>query len=91
MRMRNDSSTVTLTIADSGPGIATELRQRLFQPFAAGHSTGGTGLGLAICREIVASLGGSIHLDNRDNRDNREGSGRVDGLDATVRLPTETA
>jgi two-component system sensor histidine kinase TctE len=79
--LAGDTRSVALTIADSGPGIAAELRQRLFQPFTAGHSAGGAGLGLAICREIVVSLGGSIQLDNR------ESGGRVDGLDATVRLP----
>jgi two-component system sensor histidine kinase TctE len=66
-----------LRIADSGPGIGAELRQRLFQPFASGDPHSGSGLGLAICHEIVASLGGSIRLDER-----REG-----GLEAVVELP----
>jgi len=76
-----------LRIADSGPGIAPEQRQRLFQPFAtsrpdaSGHA--GTGLGLAICHEIVLALSGQIDLNNR------EIDGRVDGLDAVVRLPQE--
>jgi two-component system sensor histidine kinase TctE len=45
-----------LTVADSGPGLAPELRERLFQPFAVGvAATPGraAGLGLAICHEIV--------------------------------------
>ena len=66
-----------LRIRDSGPGISTELRQRLFQPFASGDPRSGSGLGLAICHEIVATLGGEIRLDNR-----AEG-----GLDASVGLP----
>ena len=70
-----------LTIADSGPGIAPELRLRLFQPFAAGDARSGSGLGLAICHEIVTSLGGTIRLVNR------EAEGRVAGLDAIVELP----
>ncbi|HEY9240053.1 MAG TPA: sensor histidine kinase, partial [Burkholderiaceae bacterium] len=41
----------------------------------------GSGLGLAICHEIVASLGGTIALENRTVR------AQVRGLDATVRLP----
>jgi two-component system sensor histidine kinase TctE len=76
-----DDTTVALTVADSGPGIAAELRTRLFQPFSGGHTAGGAGLGLAICREIVHSLGGSIQLDNREH------GGRTVGLDAVVRLP----
>jgi two-component system sensor histidine kinase TctE len=85
VRLHGDDRTVALTVADSGPGISDELRQRLFQPFTAGHGPGGAGLGLAICREIVLSLGGSIQLDNREH------GGRVDGLDAIVRLPLEPA
>lgn len=74
-----------LTIADSGPGITAEQRERLFQPFAAGPATEslqrGSGLGLAICHEIVVSLGGSISLENRALH------AHVHGLDATVNLP----
>ena len=80
MRLVGDGRTAALTIADSGAGLAPGLRERLFQPFAAGER-GGTGLGLAICGEIVRSLGGSIALDDR------VAGGRVVGLDATVRLP----
>jgi two-component system sensor histidine kinase TctE len=68
-------------VADSGSGISPELRERLFQPFAAGDHLGGSGLGLAICREIAESLAGGIRLDNR------ESGGRIDGLDAVVSLP----
>ena len=57
-------------------------REHLFQPFATDpQRRGGTGLGLAICHGITQSLGGSIELVNRDAH------GRVEGLDATVRLP----
>jgi two-component system, OmpR family, sensor histidine kinase TctE len=81
MRLVSDGSTAALSIADSGPGLAPELRERLFQPFAAGERGGGSGLGLAICREIVDSLSGSISLDDRVV------AGRIVGLDATVRVP----
>lgn len=80
-----DARTAALIVRDSGPGIASALRERLFQPFATDHRAGpslsGSGLGLAICREVVQSLGGQIELDNRMD------SGSVRGLDATVRLP----
>ena len=70
-----------LCIRDSGPGISTDLRERLFQPFSAGEARSGSGLGLAICHEIVLALGGRISLDNRVS------NGQICGLDATVRLP----
>ncbi len=76
-----DARYSALVISDSGPGISSELRERLFQPFSAGEQRSGSGLGLAICHEIALALGGSISLDNRIDH------GRVVGLDATVRLP----
>ncbi len=81
VRVVADSTSVALTLSDSGPGIPAELRNRLFQPFSAGNAQSGSGLGLAICQEIVRALGGTIHLDNR------EVHGRIEGLDTTVRLP----
>ena len=81
VRVVADATAVALTIADSGPGIPAELRARLFQPFSPGDARSGSGLGLAICQEIVRALGGTITVENR------EAHGRVQGLDATVRLP----
>ena len=81
LRIVRDSTHAALTLADSGPGIDTELAQRLFQPFSAGAVARGSGLGLAICKEIVQVLGGMITLNNRVQH------GVVTGLDATVRLP----
>jgi len=83
VQLSADGPDAVLVIADSGPGIAPALRERLFQPFAASATAGGrggSGLGLAICRDIVATLGGQLRLDNR------LASGRVTGLDAVVRL-----
>jgi two-component system, OmpR family, sensor histidine kinase TctE len=70
-----------LSVADSGPGIADDLRQRLFQPFAGGDPHSGSGLGLAICHDIALSLGGDIRLDNRVV------DVQVIGLEARVSLP----
>ena len=81
VRVQRQGSRACLRIADAGPGIADGLRQRLFQPFAAGDPRSGSGLGLAICLEIVQSLGGQIRLDNRLSE------GRVVGLEAVVELP----
>ena len=81
LRLLCDASHAALVISDSGPGICEELRKRLFQPFSAGQAHSGSGLGLAICLEITHTLGGQIDLVNRMVQ------GRIDGLDATVRLP----
>jgi len=81
VRLDASARQATLRIADSGPGITPELRQRLFEPFSSGDPHSGSGLGLTICQEIVSTLGGEIRLDNRSDR------GRITGLDAIVRLP----
>lgn len=85
LRMASDGRHVALTVADHGPGIDAQQRERLFQPFSAsapgGDLRGGSGLGLAICHDIVDSLGGTLSLDNRTRQ------GQITGLDAIVRLP----
>jgi nitrogen fixation/metabolism regulation signal transduction histidine kinase len=53
-----------LTVADEGPGIPEELRQRIFDPyFTTRHE--GTGLGLAIVKKIVLQHGGEIQAGAR--------------------------
>ncbi|MBB1601541.1 sensor histidine kinase [Variovorax sp. UMC13] len=83
VQVRADGEHAVLRVRDAGPGISSELRQRLFAPFAAGDMASGSGLGLTICREIVHALGGRITLDNRVS------DGRVVGLDAIVHLPLD--
>ena len=60
------SSTVVLTVTDTGKGISSEfLRSKVFTPFAQENSlSSGTGLGLSIVRSIVAVLEGDITIDS---------------------------
>jgi K+-sensing histidine kinase KdpD len=53
---------VSLIIADSGPGVPAELRDRIFEPFQRSHdrSTTGLGLGLAIARGFMEAMGGQL-------------------------------
>jgi len=54
-----DSDMVQVTITDSGPGLAPEVAEQLFQPFVTTKEKG-MGLGLSICRSIIDSHGGKI-------------------------------
>lgn len=53
---------VVIRIADNGPGVAPEVRERLFTPFTT-DKRDGVGLGLVISRDIVAGFGGDLSLE----------------------------
>lgn len=52
-----------LLVEDSGPGVPSEIRDKLFEPFTSGKKIGeGNGLGLAISRRNLRSWGGDLEL-----------------------------
>lgn len=56
---RGDGEMVTITVSDSGPGIADDIWPQLFQPFVT-SKPGGMGIGLSISKRIIESHGGEI-------------------------------
>jgi signal transduction histidine kinase len=71
---------VRLQVADSGPGVAADVQERMFDPFYTTKPEGaGTGLGLSICYGIAHDHGGRIWLDSEP------GQGAV----FTVELPRD--
>jgi signal transduction histidine kinase len=60
------SSGIRLEVADSGPGLAAAVVDRLFDPWVSTKPAGqGTGLGLAIVRDVVRAHGGTIAASSR--------------------------
>jgi signal transduction histidine kinase len=58
-------NTVCVTVTDSGPGIAPEFHQEIFQEyFRVNHATEGHGLGLAIAQRLVIRFGGKIWVES---------------------------
>lgn len=54
---------VEIQIADTGPGISAEIRERMFEPFFTTKEAGeGTGLGLYITKQLVEHFSGSISV-----------------------------
>ena len=62
-----DEGDALLAIEDTGPGIPSDLRERVFEPFfrVLGTQQSGNGLGLAIVRSAADALGGRVELTGR--------------------------
>ncbi len=68
-----NSDRIRFTVADTGPGLREDDRERIFEEFeqADGTSTrthGGAGLGLAISRRLIAAMGGTISVSSRPGK-----------------------
>ena len=79
---RSDDGWVTITVADTGVGIPSEIADRVFDPFFTTKAVGrGTGQGLAIARSVVERHSGAITFASQPGH----------GTTFTVRLPVSDA
>jgi len=72
-----DGAAAWIRIEDRGPGIAPELRDRLFEPWVTGKDAG-TGLGLGIARKLCLAHGGSLDVEKTSS----------EGTSMLVTIPT---
>jgi signal transduction histidine kinase len=61
--VENTATSLTIAVADNGPGIAEPIRDKLFHPFVSHGKENGTGLGLTVVQKIVQDHGGEIVME----------------------------
>ena len=70
LAVSRDNGFASVSVTDSGPGIAPVDHDRVFRPFVSENGEG-TGLGLAISLELAPALGGDLQLDSVVGRGSR--------------------
>ena len=76
IQAESDKKSVTISVLDTGPGIAEDIKDQLFTNFFTTKENG-VGLGLVICQQIIQAHNGTITIANRNPQ----------GAVATVHLP----
>jgi signal transduction histidine kinase len=70
LSLRQENGRTVLRVSDRGPGVPSELRERIFEPFyrlpGASERVGGVGLGLSLVKSIAERHGGSIRCEDRE-------------------------
>jgi signal transduction histidine kinase len=64
--LRVTGERVAVVVEDDGPGLAAEVRERLFLPFVSSKPSGG--LGLALARRFARLHGGDVRFEERSPR-----------------------
>lgn len=68
LRFREEGNEIVTEVEDTGPGIAREIVDQLFQPFVTHGKRHGTGLGLTICKKTLEDHGGRIWARHQAGR-----------------------
>lgn len=84
--VRNATDTLRFSLSDTGIGMTQEAIERIFKPFEQADASiakryGGTGLGMSITKNLVALMGGKIHVESEPGK----------GTTCTVDLPFRKA
>ncbi|MFC3711116.1 PAS domain S-box protein [Sphingoaurantiacus capsulatus] len=62
-RLVDEGESVEIEVRDNGPGIAPDIRERLFEPFVTSKAHG-MGMGLSLSRRLIEAHGGSIEVQS---------------------------
>ena len=83
VRVEVDSDGIRFRVIDHGPGVAPEIRDRIFEPFERfdPHSGHGTGLGLPVSRRLAEALGGTLTVQETQE-------GRGGGATFILKIPS---
>ena len=69
--MKRENDSLEFMVADRGPGVAWEERERIFEPFyrpaTSPPDTGSAGLGLSIANRLATAQGGSVRYEPRED------------------------
>jgi signal transduction histidine kinase len=71
---------IIITVSDSGPGVAAEIKDRIFDPYFTTKSDG-TGIGLSISHRIATDHGGSLTVSDSD----------LGGAEFRIEIPTNNS
>ena len=63
VHVSESAGSISIAVSDNGPGVAEEIRDKLFHPFVSYGKENGTGLGLAVVQKIVQDHGGEIFVE----------------------------
>jgi two-component system sensor histidine kinase PilS (NtrC family) len=86
VRVEREEGFGVLVVADDGPGVPDDLRDRIFDPFFT-TKPGGTGFGLALVHRMAEEHGGAVHLRPPEAPE----TGAASGATFALRLPLAAA
>ncbi len=66
IEVRIASASIDLAVVDAGPGVASTIRESIFEPFFGAAERGGLGLGLGLSRGLAEAQAGQLRLDPTD-------------------------
>lgn len=67
VEVASSHESVIVKVADTGPGVPPDQRERIFERFVRAGDTAGTGLGLSISRDLVSAHGGTLAVEDSES------------------------